>query len=184
MEKQLEILEEHLKISRPEFLSKLNSPLTENEIKLLEEKFNLILPGEIKTLYQWKNGQPESCFKSFVNNSMFMTLEDCLSTSQELTSMIGSDFEIENWWNKDWLPIFSNGGGSYICYDTGGTFTGQKGQLIEFWKADNDRNIIAADLKSFVIKLNEFYSLTPVENFDGFFEVEKSDGFPKKFIVE
>lgn len=108
----------------------------------------MVLPGDLKTLYQWKNGQQQDCVGSFVTNSMFQPLEDVLKDNKVLTSMIGYDFEIENWWNAHWLPVFSNGGGSYICYDLKGVFTGESGQLVEFWKADNDRNVIAPDLKN------------------------------------
>jgi hypothetical protein len=32
-----------------------------------------------------------------VNNSMFIPLEEALEIAQELTGMIGTDFEMENW---------------------------------------------------------------------------------------
>lgn len=60
-------------------------------------------------------------------------LKEALDISQKLSAMIGTDFEIENWWNEHWIPVFHNGGGDYICYDTKGIFTGNKGQIIEFW---------------------------------------------------
>lgn len=184
MQKQLEVLDSHLKVSRPDFYLKLNAPLKENEIKALEEGFNVTLPADLKALYQWKNGQNDKCYDSFVNNSMFMSLEEVLDTAKEMTEMIGSDFEIDNWWNENWLPIFHNGGGDHICYDMGGTFTGQRGQLIEFWHADNDRNIIALDLKSFIESINQFYGTKSVMDFDEYFEVDNIKNFPQKFYLE
>lgn len=69
MQKQLEILDSHLRISRPDFYLKLNASLKENEIKTLGEKYNITIPDDLKRLYQWKNGQSSDCYDSFVNNS-------------------------------------------------------------------------------------------------------------------
>lgn len=184
MQKQLEILDKHLKLSRPDFYSKLNMPLKENEIQALEEQFSITLPADLKALYQWKNGQNDQCCDSFVNNSMFMPLEETLDAAKEMTEMIGFDFEIDNWWNENWIPLFHNGGGDHICYDMGGIFTGQKGQLIEFWHADNDRNVIAPDLKSFIEAINQFYETKPVMEFDEYFQVDNIKDFPKRFYLE
>ena len=143
----------------------------------------MVLPGDLKALYQWKNGQQQDCVKSFVTNSMFQRLEDVLKDNKVLTSMIGYDFEIENWWNAHWLPVFSNGGGSYICYDLKGVFTGESGQLVEFWKADNDRNVMAPDLRTFMESLNKYYKDTPVEHYKSF-NITDELPKPKAFIVE
>jgi cell wall assembly regulator SMI1 len=155
MKKQLEVLDDYLKEFRPDFYLNLNAALKDEEIKALEKKFKITIPSDLKELYKWKNGQ--SSFHSFVNNSMFMPLEEALASAQECTSMIGYDFDIDNWWNEHWIPIFHNGGGDHICYDIGGAFTGEQGQLIEFWHADNDRNIIAPNLKSFIEGINKLY---------------------------
>lgn len=155
MKNQLEVLDNYLRKFRPDFYSNLNEPLKDKEIQALEKKFKITIPSDLKELYKWKNGQ--SCFDSFVNNSMFMTLEEALASAQECTSMIGYDFDIDNWWNEHWIPIFHNGGGDHICYDIGGVFTGEQGQLIEFWHADNDRNIIAPNLKGFIESINKIY---------------------------
>ncbi|WP_315120289.1 SMI1/KNR4 family protein [uncultured Clostridium sp.] len=184
MKEQLDILDNYLRAKRPDFYSMLNEPLKENQIKALEEKFNIILPKDLKELYQWKNGQRNDCYDSFVNNSMFIPLEEALNSGSELTSMIGYDFDIENWWNENWIPILHNGGGDYICYDIRGIFTGEQGQLIEFWHADNDRNIIAPNLKCFIEAINEFYETKEEKDFDEHFEIGNIKGFPKRFYVE
>lgn len=116
---------------------------------------------------------------------MFEPLESVLSANQELTEMIGYDFEIENWWNENWLPIFSNGAGSYICYDLKGIFTGQKGQLVEYWKGDNDRQVIDMRLVDFLNNLNQYYETNSKNNFDKKFDINESIAQCKKeFIVD
>lgn len=184
MKALLNNLNDQLLKLRPDYYEALKNPLGDNDIKVLEEKYKIQIPNDLKELYKWKNGQNEDCYEAFVNNSMFMPLEDVLESWEELTSMIGSDFEVENWWNENWLPVFQNGGGSYICYDLKGIFTGNQGQLVEFWNKDNDRNVIAANLEAFLFQLVDYYKNTRQEDFDEYFEIEIKGDFPKSFLVE
>lgn len=178
---QLDVL---LSTVRSEFYQYLKDPLDEKQVELLEAQYQLKLPADLLALYAWKNGQDDDCFEAFVNNAAFIPLEEALDIAKQNTSMIGLDFDVENWWNEKWIPIFHNGGGDYICYDMGGLFTGQKGQLIEFWHADNDRNVIAPSLGSFLEKLKEYYENTPEEDFDEYFQIASPENYPKRFIVE
>lgn len=184
MNEVIKKLDNYLSTWRPEFYGSLRPPLEDNEIENLEKKYNVQLPDDLKMLYKWKNGQVDTDYSSFVNNSMFIPLEEALNTSSELTSMIGFDFEIENWWHAKWMPVFHNGGGDYICYDCGGLFTGQEGQIIEFWHADNDRNVIAPTLEAFISRLNHYFETNQPQDFDTYFAIEEIEGYPKKFIVE
>ncbi|WP_223649492.1 SMI1/KNR4 family protein [Hymenobacter psoromatis] len=184
MKENIKELNEKLSTLRPEFYVSLQQPLAESEINSLEEKYKMQIPSDLSALYKWKNGQVSDCYESFVNNSMFIPLEQALAIAAENTSMIGYDFEVENWWNEKWIPIFHNGGGDYICYDLGGIFTGQQGQLLEFWHADNDRNIIAPNLEAFISKINYFYNTKQKQEFDEYFQIENIDGYPQEFTVE
>lgn len=181
MKDTLILLEDYLKKLRPNFYAKLNNGLMEKEINDLENEFTLKLPEDLKTLYLWKNGQNINCFETFVNNSMFISLRDSLEINAELNTMIETDFEEENWWNEGWLPIFQNGGGDYICYDLQGVFTNQKGQIIEFWHADNDRNVIAPNLEAFIAAINNYYLTTSPQDFDSFFTLEDIPNYPLNF---
>ncbi|PKB00376.1 cell wall assembly regulator SMI1 [Flavobacteriaceae bacterium MAR_2009_75] len=185
MKIELEKLDSHLREKRPDYYSKLQKPLSEAQISALEAEFDMKLPNDVKELYLWKNGQASDCYVALVNNSLFEPLEQVLATNKEFTEMIGYDFTIENWWNKNWLPILGNGGGSYICYDLEGIFTGEKGQLVEYWNEYDDRPVIAPSLTDFIKKMNQYYDETPAEEFDEFFDL--SDGISdwrKEFIVD
>lgn len=184
MKDKLNKLDELIKTKRGAFYTALNEPLPEIAVAQLEAEYNVQLSADVRALYAWKNGQRDDVSDSFVNNSMFLPLEEALSAAQELTGMIGADFEEENWWNEGWLPLFHNGGGDYICYDRNGTFTGEPGQLIEFWHADADRNVIAPDLESFIRQMLAYYEHTDPADFDGYFETEDIAGFPKSFLAE
>jgi cell wall assembly regulator SMI1 len=181
---QLQTLSSLLQTKRPEYYNQLNAPLTDADIDALEKKYQVQIPTNLRELYKWKNGQGDNCFEAFVNNSMFISLEEALETAMENNDMIGVDFDVEDWWNDKWIPIFHSGGGDYICYDCGGIFTGLHGQLIEFWHADSDRNIIAPSLDAFTESLIRYYQNTPKEAFDEFFEMEPIKGYPKRFSLE
>lgn len=184
MKTQLATLDKLLSALRPGFYEKLQPGLTDQEIKALQEQYDVELPEDVIALYKWKNGQQNDCYEAFINNSMFMPLEEVLESSAELSSMIGYDFEIENWWHKDWLPLFHNGGGDHTCYDMAGLFTGNAGQLIEFWHADNDRNVIAPSLVVFFDNIVAYYKNTPADKFDEYFQMDDIPDYPQKFIVE
>lgn len=184
MEETLQTLDSHIQKLRPDFYRNLLSPLQDKDIQRLETRHNTRIPDDLKAFYQWKNGQESSCYESFLNNSLFIPLEEALDIAEELTSMIGSDFEIENWWNEEWIPIFHNGGGSYICYDQKGIFTGNQGQILEFWNRDSDRNVIAGSLEEFLNALNAYYTIRYNKKSDELISIE-TDGkeFPKRFIA-
>lgn len=174
-------LDRHIATARPTYYAQLGAPLDDAAITALEAHFGVVVPEDLKALYRWKNGQQHDCHASFVNNAEFLPLADALESAKELTSMIGSDFESPDWWRAGWFPIFHNGGGDHICYDAEGAFTGEPGQLLEFWHADSDRNVIAPDLASFLQSLAAYYEATPVAAFNNYFEVKPPAGFPKSF---
>lgn len=182
MQHELDLLTAHLRTQRPGLFARLNNPLTIADIRALEEKYKVVIPEPVQQLYLWRNGQDPNFMEAFVNNSMFIPLEEALDTAADNTSMIGYDFEIENWWHKDWFPLFHNGGGDYICYDAAGLFTDQPGQLIEFWHADNDRDVIAPDLLSLITSLNNFYAAGPGQE-EEYFQVNPPADYPKTFTV-
>ncbi|WP_177765606.1 SMI1/KNR4 family protein [Flavobacterium sp. I3-2] len=184
MNEKIQKLEKCLLKTRPEYYSELNAPLNDSQLNKLEEYYKIVIPKDLRTLYKWKNGQNSNCHKAFVNNSCFIPLEQALFDASELTEMIGFDFEIENWWNENWIPIFQNGGGDSICYDLKGIFTEQQGQLIEYWHVDNDRNVIAPTLEMFLEKIIEMYEKNRFQVTDQYFDIENIDNFPKKFIIE
>ncbi|WP_336690747.1 MULTISPECIES: SMI1/KNR4 family protein [unclassified Chryseobacterium] len=97
MDETIEKLNQYLSVLRPEFYSQLNNPLTDEQIDTLEDYYKLQIPTDLRILYKWKNGQNMNCYDSFVNNSMFIPLNQALFDASELNMMIGTDFEIENW---------------------------------------------------------------------------------------
>jgi cell wall assembly regulator SMI1 len=182
IETVLKKLDQNLISLREEFYNKLQIGIEISQIKELELKFEKQLPDDLKELYLWKNGQPNNVYEAFVNNSMMISLEQSLEIAQNLTAMIGKDFDRENWWNKAWIPLFHNGRGDYICYDTEGTFTGQKGQILKHYHDYEARNVLAPNLEAFLNSLTTLYEKTSLDELDEFFEVSL-EGYPKRFKV-
>lgn len=182
MQTALKTLDNHLRTKRPDYYQQLRPPLTDLQIADLEKKYKVKLPASVRLLYKWKNGQNGD--ERFVNNCAFMPLSDALESHAMLTGMIGSDFEIKNWWNENWIPLFENGGGDNICVDIAGIFTGSPGQLIDFWHDSPRRNVIAPSLEAFLATLNEYYAETKPEDFDEFFIIKTIDGYPKRFELK
>ncbi len=185
MKKELEKLNENLKEFRSELYSELNDGLTESEIEVYEKKLNTKFPEDLKEIYIWKNGQNIDCYDSFVNNSTFISLERSLEIVKEHLELNESELNVLNWWNKSWIPIFDNGGGDFICYDLEGTFTSQKGQLVEFCHEEKYRNVISPNLEKFISKLNKFYKENEEDEIDedSEIEIENVKGYPIKFDI-
>lgn len=184
MNNLIQKLDKYLSTTRPDYYSELNEPLDDSQLDKLEAYYKIKIPEDLRTLYKWKNGQKQNCYEALVNNSTFVPLNQALYDASELNPMIGTDFDIENWWNENWIPIFQNGGGDSICYDLKGIFTGDAGQFVEFWHEDNDRNVISPSLEAFLAKIIEFYETKYKEEFDEYFQVGDIDDYPKKFFVE
>jgi cell wall assembly regulator SMI1 len=182
MQHELSTLDKHLQTKRAEYYRQLNPPLTDQRIQELEKEYKIRLPANVKLLYKWKNGQSE--YKRFVNNCAFTPLEDALENYAMLTEMIGHDFTIKNWWNENWIPLFDNGGGDYICVDIAGIFTGAPGQIVDFWHDEPRRNVIAPSLEAFIAALNKYYETTKPESFDEFFGIGDIKDYPKRFEVK
>lgn len=184
MHNLIQKLDNYLSTLRPDYYSELNEPLDDSQLDKLEAYYKIKIPEDLRTLYKWKNGQKQNCYEALVNNSTFVPLHQALYDASELNPMIGTDFDVENWWNENWIPIFQNGGGDSICYDLKGIFTGDAGQLVEFWHEDNDRNVISTSLAIFFAKIIEFYETNAKDEFDEYFQIGAIENYPKKFFVE
>jgi cell wall assembly regulator SMI1 len=180
----IEQLDQYLKTNRPEYYSILNPPITNEELVALEEEYGLQLPADLKALYQWKNGHSEEHFSAnFIELYQFFSLDISLKMAREHTEMIGSDFTIENWWNKNWIPFLIEGSDAY-CYDLEGTFTGNKGQILRFIHDDNWRPVTAPDLTSFLQHVVNSMPNNICTGFDkGQVSMEHLPGYPMEFEV-
>jgi cell wall assembly regulator SMI1 len=176
-------LDQYISSKRAAYYADLQPGLEETAISALEAKHGIQLPADLRQLYSWHNGQKDSNFEAFVNNSTFLSLEHALDVMAEITSMMGSDPMFPDMWHAHWIPLFSNGGGDYICYDLKGSFGGRPGQLIEYWRRDQYRNIIASDLHSFLSALMNFYEQLDTDAVEEYFTVADLPGYPYRYCI-
>ena len=153
VQRMLERMERWLAANRPEYFECLQPGVTDDQLNAFESQFELTLPTAFRELYRWRNGQVDSNYDSLQMNLMFSPLDDVASTKAMLDGMIGYDFDLPEWWRRGWVPFLSNGGGSYLCVDTAAEDGGQVGQLVAFWKADEDRDVEYPSIEEWLIDL-------------------------------
>jgi cell wall assembly regulator SMI1 len=149
----IERMDAWLATNRADYRALLQPGVDDAALDGFEAKFSLTLPAAFRALYTWRNGQPNSCFDSLQDNRMFSAIEDIADTKEMLDDMIGSDFEDPATWRRGWVPFLSNGGGSYLCVDVDAEGGGQPGQLVAFWKADEDRPVEHASVDAWLADL-------------------------------
>lgn len=143
----LKRLDAWLSKNRPAYYAGLLPGLTDMEWDAFVAQLSVQPPAALRAFYQWRNGNPDDCF---YGNQDWMCAEEAARMKRMLDDMIGYDFE-EGYWKRDWIPFLHNGGGSYLCVDvTGATDDGVPGQLVEFWKADEDRPVCATSLEEWL----------------------------------
>ncbi len=135
---------------RPEYHSRLQPGVSEEQLDGLESVLPAELPDSFRLLYRWKNGQPDYPFEALYGYGSFLPLEEIREIKEMLDGMIESDFEDPEYWRRGWVPFLHNGGGSYLCLDLLAEDGGDKGQLIAFWKQDTDRPIEHSDLGAWI----------------------------------
>ena len=143
-------VERWLTANRPDYYARLQPGVADAQ---LDAKFSLILPPAFRDLYRWRNGQADGNYKSLQGNRMFSSLEEIAETKELLDGMIGYGFDRPEWWRLGWIPFLSNGGGSYLCVDVVAEDGGQPGQLVEFWKADEDRSVECPSMQAWMTAL-------------------------------
>lgn len=179
-------LDNNIKQANPKLYATLNAPLSEAEIHALEVEHKLALPPDLKELYRWKNGQNlDNGTVSFLGNETFLSLQEALGNrdflNEELFAKTPEDhFKIKNWWNKDWIPVFENGGGDYTCYDPVGVFSDTKGQMLGYYHDENYRSVMAPSLESFLQSVCLVYEKVYEDEWDSFKAVK---GYPKSYDI-
>lgn len=191
MERLISRLDVWLRSNRASYYAQLLPGATDEEIQQFEQSLGLSLPESFKVLYQWHNGQPDDFFEAFHDNKMFLSLQEIERAWSDLKELLESgDFEIENWWHVGWVPFLHDGGGNYLCLDLEGTFTGQKGQLLEFWHDDYDRDVLYPSFEDYLETLVRCFEQEVWQKDEEFWGVEKdyitrhNPGYPKRICLE
>jgi cell wall assembly regulator SMI1 len=139
-----------LAANRPDYYALLQAGVSDSDLDAFESRFAMKLPVAFRRLYRWRNGQDPRSYDAMQDNRSFCTLDDVAETKAMLDGMIGSDFEDPRYWRRGWIPFLHNGGGSYLCLDLAAEDGGEIGQLIAFWKQDQDRPVEFASMEAWL----------------------------------
>lgn len=153
MESLIDRMDRWLSANRPDYYAKLLPGASAAQLDAFEARFALNLPEAFRQLYRWRNGQASMSFAPLQMNRSFSALEEIAGTKDVLDGMIGYDFDDPRWWRRGWVPFLHNGGGSHLCVDVAAEDGGQPGQLVEFWKADEDRPVVYPSLEAWLADL-------------------------------
>lgn len=167
MAEMLARLEARLAVIRPDYLAKLQPGLTDTEWQSAAERLGVPVPPAFEALYRWRNGNED---ERFIGNWGWMCLEEVVHVKSLLDDLWHPE-EDPGYWEHGWVPFMHNGGGSRLCLDAIGTNVNPVGCLIEFWKADQDRPVVAVSLERWLFGFVESLETDVWEVTDGgFFE--------------
>jgi cell wall assembly regulator SMI1 len=144
-----------LAVHRPDYYAQLQPGVNGAALDAFESRFPLRLPAAFREMYEWRNGQPPDCTERLLGNWTFEPLGEVSDRKEMLDGMIGYDFEDPRYWRRGWVPFLHNGGGSHLCVDLAAEDGGAPGQLIEFWKADEDRPVASPSVEAWLNGLAE-----------------------------
>jgi cell wall assembly regulator SMI1 len=148
-----------LAANRPAYYALLQPGLGNAALDAFENRFSLKLPEAFRDLYRWRNGQTAGSSAPLQQNRTYEMLEEITRAKTELDSLIGSDFDDPKYWRRGWVPFLHNGAGSWLCLDLAAEDGGQIGQLVAFWKRDEDRPVEHPSVEAWLAAL-----VTSMEN--------------------
>ena len=149
----IERLDRWLAANRPDYHALLQPGASDAALDAFEAQFARKLPAAFRQLYRWRDGQDGRSSAALQGNRSFLRLAEIAETKDLLDGMIGYDFEDPRYWRRDWVPFLHNGGGSYLCVDLTAEDGGQPGQLVGFWKPDEDRPVEFPSLEAWLAEL-------------------------------
>ena len=168
-----------LRRHRPEYYERLLPGLTASEMRAFEEYLGFSLPQAFKNLYMWRNGQPTLYFERLFQNLVYENIQQVEESHRVLTELEQcGEFDKPNWWSDRWIPFLANGAGDHYCIDMKGVFTGQQGQIVEFWHDNPDRTVLAPSLEAW---LSSVVSMLEKEDWDEY-KYYKETG--KDFLID
>ncbi len=105
--------------------------------------FGGTVPADIRAWFSWHNGHKQDSYESLIpdTNWSAMSIQRVLDSYNFLTTTAReSPDDIMLPVKDEWIPLFENGGGDYLCFDR------QTGKIIWWMHDDADRDV---EYKSF-----------------------------------
>jgi cell wall assembly regulator SMI1 len=106
-------LEAWLAKHRKRFLSGLQPPASDADLRALEAAIKRPLPEALRTLLAWHNGQGEDYVGFFEDRWVLMRS----AMIADVKPGLDADAK-ENGWQPAWIPFLDDDQGDYLCLDT------------------------------------------------------------------
>ena len=155
----------------------LNGCATLDRLVAAEQALGIRFPIELKELYLANNGDAPEAICGVILGFHFLSLDEVVSEVRHWTELAEkhgiSDessftskpvgFIKRQYANAKWIPICADGGGNFLGLDLDPDANGRVGQIINFGRDEQDKEVFAYSLNAF------FERLTRIVNSDQFF---------------
>jgi TfoX/Sxy family transcriptional regulator of competence genes len=146
LEELLIELEGILEKKFPSIYTSLNEGATSEELRHLSDVcFNgEKLPTELDILFKWRNGQRDFHNLHQEDNRKLLSTTEIIGAWRFLND---PKEDILQPISRTWIPVFYNGAGDYLVYETQGE---NKWRLISYWHDDPDRDVVYLSFEDWV----------------------------------
>jgi cell wall assembly regulator SMI1 len=157
-------IESWLRTNAPPVFDSFQVAVTESQISETETFLGIQFPDSVKNFFSLHNGQKQNSIGGYVYGHRFMSIEQIKFEWEMFKSVFdkrefdGIDVESDSGiqhtiWNPKWIPLTTDGKGSYDVLDLDPTEQGKSGQIIHML-AKGDKRILMAE--SFELWLKQF----------------------------
>lgn len=128
------------------------------------EKAGVDFPTELVELYHWHNGSNQ---EEIIGVVELLSLEEALETWHALTSAIGTEFTVKDWYHPSWIPFAKTWPNCFLCFDAEGVAGGDRGQIVVFERDHPDRSVQALSLQDWLEAVVDDYRIAENIRMDG-----------------
>jgi cell wall assembly regulator SMI1 len=129
-------LEEWLKKHRPRYLKALRPGATAPELDALQTALGVPVPGSLRTLLAWHNGQTGDFVGCFEASWRLLGTERIAALHRELLA------NPENGWERGWIPFLDDDRDNCVCLDT----SQPEAPVRAYWQVTKQRPVLAPSL--------------------------------------
>ena len=180
----------------PSLRDNLNACATLDKLIAAEQALRIRFPIELKELYFANNGDDPEAMCGVILGFHFLSLDEVVSEVRHWAELAGKNgfgeessftskpegFIKRQYANAKWIPICADGGGNFIGLDLDPDTKGRGGQVINFGRDEQHKEVFAYSLNAFferltrIVNSDQFY----IGEFDGeeviFLGVDSEDG--------
>jgi cell wall assembly regulator SMI1 len=118
---QLQAIEQAIAAKAPAVSASLAPGAKAKTIDKLARLFGQPVPADVRAWFAWHDGPRPNTYDSLIpdTNWMAMSVAQVIETYKFLDGTAKTSPEdIMLPWKSTWIPLFANGGGDHLCYDT------------------------------------------------------------------